>query len=110
MCHRALIAFLWIPVWAGLGCTSRETDAGPQSTDGGASDDTQASLARDTGEGIVDDGRIWPGEEWTVGVPEEHGMDSAALEALREYAFSDGFNTQSVIVIKDGVLLAEWMA
>ena len=61
----------------------------------------------DTGNGPTDD-RIWPGDEWATGSPEDHGMDSDALEALREYTFTAGFNTQALVVIKDGVLIAEW--
>lgn len=68
------------------------------STDAGASD----AEAPDAG-GLPDDG-------WAVGAPEDHGMDPAALEALREYTFAEGRNTQGVVVVRHGVIVAEWYA
>ncbi len=70
---------------------------------------TQATIG-DTHDDPVDTGLAWPQQEWAEGEPGAHGMDGNALEALREYAFADGFNTQAVLVVKDGVLLAEWYA
>jgi CubicO group peptidase (beta-lactamase class C family) len=107
----------WMVVSTSLCLSVSCTPQGEESIGDGSSDyedtpveDTEASSALDTGEPIVDDGRIWPAEQWDEGLPEEHGMDSDALELLRVYAFSEGFNTQSVVVIKDGVLVAEWNA
>ena len=68
-------------------------------------EDTDTDTVEDTDSG---DGTIWPGERWGEATPEEYGMDSTALEALKEYAFRAAHNTQAVLVIKDGVLLAEW--
>ena len=64
----------------------------------------------DSGNDASDTGLIWPAEEWREGEPEAYGMDSDALEELADYAFRPRFNTQSVVVIKDGVLIAEWYA
>ena len=49
-------------------------------------------------------------ERWDEAAPEEYGMDSAALEALRAYAFRPAHNTQAVLVVKEGVLVGEWYA
>ena len=51
-----------------------------------------------------------PGVEWEVAQPEEHGMNPASLDAARTYAFADGMNTQGVVVVHDGAIVAEWYA
>lgn len=52
----------------------------------------------------------WPGEEWQVADPAGEGLDPAVLGGAREYAFAAGRNTQGVVVIRGGVLVAEWYA
>jgi len=47
---------------------------------------------------------------WVVEAPEDHGLDPAALEQARTYAFAEGRNTQGVVVVRDGVIVAEWYA
>ena len=49
-------------------------------------------------------------EAWVVEPPEDHGLDPAGLEQARDYAFADGRNTQGVVVVRDGVIVAEWYA
>ena len=49
-----------------------------------------------------------PGAEWFVEDPSDHGMDAAVLDGAREYAFADGMNTQGVVVVRGGVIVAEW--
>lgn len=49
----------------------------------------------------------WPTDEWTVVAPEEMDMDAAVMEAAFEYAFADAKNTQAVIVIRGGAIVAE---
>jgi CubicO group peptidase (beta-lactamase class C family) len=51
-----------------------------------------------------------PGDEWEVVAPEDHDIDAASLEGARDYAFADGMNTQGVVVVHDGVIVAEWYA
>lgn len=51
-----------------------------------------------------------PDPDWDVASPEDHGMDPAALERARDYAFAGGMNTQGVVVVHDGVIVAEWYA
>ncbi|HEV7761839.1 MAG TPA: serine hydrolase [Acidimicrobiales bacterium] len=51
-----------------------------------------------------------PGDDWTVASPDDHGMDEATLEQARTYAFADGRNTQGVVVVHRGEIVAEWYA
>ena len=76
----------------------------------GPSVDPGETGVSDTSSPIVQDGPAWPGAEWDEGAPEDHGLDPDVLEELREYAFRDAHATQGVVVIKDGVLVAEWYA
>jgi CubicO group peptidase (beta-lactamase class C family) len=48
--------------------------------------------------------------EWPVSTPEEQGMSSAILERARDYAFRPGKNTQGVVVVRGGAIVAEWYA
>lgn len=48
------------------------------------------------------------GDAWVVSTPEAEGMDSATLEGARSYAFADGKNTQGVVVVRHGKIVAEW--
>lgn len=52
----------------------------------------------------------FPGDAWTVDDPADHGMDAATLEEARTYAFAEENNTQSVVVVRDGAIVAEWYA
>ena len=51
-----------------------------------------------------------PGATWDVSKPAQQGMDAATLEQARKYAFQDGKNTQGVVVVRHGVIVAEWYA
>ena len=46
--------------------------------------------------------------EFAEGTPEDVGMDSAVLEGARTYAFAEGRNTQGVVVVRRGTIVAEW--
>lgn len=52
----------------------------------------------------------WPGADWEVVEPTSVGMDASRLEAARDYAFQPERNTQGVVVVKDGAIVAEWYA
>lgn len=80
-----------------IGCTPTEVGDAPAATD------THTHTSET-------DGAIWPGDDWAEGTPEDHGYDANRLEAAREYAFIDAHNTQAVVIVKDGVLIAEWYA
>jgi len=76
---------------------------GPAGVDAGGADAGATDAGAVDAGGPVDDG-------WAVGAPEDHGMDPVALEALREYAFAEERNTQGVVVVRHGVIVAEWYA
>ena len=46
--------------------------------------------------------------EFAEGTPEDVGMDSAVLDGARTYAFAEGRNTQGVVVVRRGTVVAEW--
>jgi CubicO group peptidase (beta-lactamase class C family) len=50
--------------------------------------------------------------EFTFGeaTPESVGMNAEILEGARDYAFAEGKNTQSVVIVRDGTIVAEWYA
>ncbi|MFW6067896.1 MAG: serine hydrolase domain-containing protein [Myxococcota bacterium] len=50
------------------------------------------------------------GSEWEVRAPEDVGMDAAVLEGARDYAFEPSRYTQGVVVVRRGVIVAEWYA
>jgi CubicO group peptidase (beta-lactamase class C family) len=54
------------------------------------------------------DSRAWPTRGWKVEAPEKHGMDSAVLDGTRAYAEPAERNTLGVVVVRHGVIVAEW--
>ncbi len=50
------------------------------------------------------------GDGWEVSSPEREGMDAAVLDGARAYAFQEGKNTQGVVVVRHGRIVAEWYA
>ena len=42
--------------------------------------------------------------------PADHGIDARTMGWSRVYAFQPGRNTQGVVVVRDGVIVAEWYA
>jgi CubicO group peptidase (beta-lactamase class C family) len=52
----------------------------------------------------------WPDPEWEVVAPADEGMDPAILDEARAYAFADRRNTQGVVVVRNGAIVAEWYA
>jgi len=53
---------------------------------------------------------VVPGDEWAVAKPADEGMDAATLAKAKDYAFADGMNTQGVVVVHGGKIVAEWYA
>jgi CubicO group peptidase (beta-lactamase class C family) len=51
-----------------------------------------------------------PYKELDVVTPEEAGMDPAIFEEARTYAFDPAKNTQGVVILRGGKLVAEWYA
>lgn len=73
-----------------------DDDSGPADAAPGATED---SASAPTGRG-----------PWRVDAPEDHALDPDRLEDAREYAFAAGRNTQSVVIVHDGAIVAEWYA
>ena len=68
------------------------------------------SSCGDTSSTPVGAGLRWPSPDWELVDPSSVGMEAAFLEEAREYAFGAGRNTQGVVVVKDGAIVAEWYA
>jgi CubicO group peptidase (beta-lactamase class C family) len=51
-----------------------------------------------------------PGADWVTESPEDNGMDPSVLNRAHSYAFSEGMNTQGVVVVRHSVIVAEWYA
>ncbi len=82
-----------MPLFVLLACTSNPEEPTPDPV-------------VDTGEAPT--GPAWPQGAWEEGPPEDHGVDTDALETLRTYTFDSRHNTQALLVIKDGVLVGEF--
>jgi CubicO group peptidase (beta-lactamase class C family) len=85
--------------------------AGCSSSDGEADDTgdtTTTAEAATTTE--ADPGEVVPGADWVVADPADHGIDPAGLEEARAYAFAPDRETQGVVVVHEGEIVAEWYA
>jgi len=52
----------------------------------------------------------FPTAEWTVRTPEQMGMNSDELDKARDYAFQPEMNTQGIVILRGGAIVAEWYA
>ncbi len=52
----------------------------------------------------------FPTASWTTATPAAMGMDAARLDEARQYAFRADHNTQSVVVVRGGAVVAQWHA
>jgi CubicO group peptidase (beta-lactamase class C family) len=113
MRHLSWLTLISVMSACAKGVTTVEADGNPcdegfsRGEDGNCYESTEGTEPEAKPE---EDGLIWPDAEWQEGSPADHGLDADKLEAFRAYTFLDGHNTQSVVVIKDGVLVAEWYA
>ena len=86
--------------------TSDTSDAA-DATDPSDSSDPQDPCA----DAVVDASyHAWPGDDWESTCPEVQNIDSAKLQGVYDYAFAPGRNTQSVVIIRNGAIVAEWYA
>ena len=92
---RALAAALALALVAACSSGDDADDAAP--AEAASAENDEAGTSADPG-------------PWVVEAPEDHGLDPATLEEARTYAFADGRNTQGVVVVRDGVIVAEWYA
>ena len=51
-----------------------------------------------------------PADDLVEGTPADEGMDATKLEDAKAYAFEPGKNTQGVVVVRHGTIVAEWYA
>jgi CubicO group peptidase (beta-lactamase class C family) len=84
--------------------------SGDDDDDAAAPDGNEAAGDKADSDNGSDAAATVPGDDWTVASPEDHGMDAAMLEQARTYAFADGKNTQGVVVVHRGEIVAEWYA
>ncbi len=49
-------------------------------------------------------------DDLVEGAPADEGMDATKLEGAKTYAFEPGKNTQGVVVVRHGTIVAEWYA
>lgn len=56
---------------------------------------------------IANDTPYWPTNEWRTARPEDLGMDGELLNEAASYIEENGFDLHSLLVIKDGYLVAE---
>jgi len=54
-----------------------------------------------------DKGEYWPTTGWRFCSPETVGMDSLELAKAMKYAATPGFNTEGIVVVKNGYIVAE---
>ncbi len=84
-----------------LACSGSDGDAGSGGGTAGAAGDAGA----DGGSSL-----LWPTDTWEVHAPGDEGMDATVLEQARDYAFMEGKNTQGVVIVRRGAIVAEWYA
>jgi CubicO group peptidase (beta-lactamase class C family) len=72
-------------------------------------EDVENEIESEAGSQDVETEGVTAGE-WVVGEPADHGMDAEVLEESRQYAFAEGRNTQGVVVVHEGEIVAEWYA
>ncbi len=129
MKHRYI---LWLGMTCLMACGTSEEPSGADSTDPSAdvsdvadasdptdiSDSSDAADATDPSEpqdpcadAVLDSNyKAWPGEDWETTCPQVQNMDPEKLQAVYDYAFKPEYNTQSVLVIRNGAIVAEWYA
>lgn len=100
-----------------MGAVALLLAAGCSSDDGGSADDAAEATTSAPGETVETAEGNGSGEgteaagaafEWNVADPADHGLDADALDDAREYAFTEGRNTQGVVVVHDGAIVGEW--
>jgi CubicO group peptidase (beta-lactamase class C family) len=91
-----------------LSACSSDSDSTPKASPR-ATDATTTVAGAGTSAGSAED-LVYPGDDWAVADPADHGIDPAGLEAARAYAFEPEHHTQGVVVIRGGEIVGEWYA
>ena len=74
---------------------------------GGGSNTPELIPSAPTPETPAPSADTWPSSSWEVVEPSEANMDQSKLNVALNYAFQEGRNTQSVVIIRHGVVVAE---
>jgi CubicO group peptidase (beta-lactamase class C family) len=94
-----------------VGCSGDGQGSPDATSEDAQSDGADAQDGFDATPGLALGQQVpWPTEEWPAVEPVAMGMDAAVLEGAREYAFAPHRNTQAVIVVRGGAIVAEWYA
>lgn len=56
---------------------------------------------------VKDKNEYWPTNGWRSASPEDHGLDNEQLEAMFAYIEKHGINLHSLLIVKDGYIVAE---
>jgi len=126
MNRRSLVAIAGVAVaLAAAACSSEDDSSGTGSTTAPAPASTTSTTTEPDGDAattvpdveatttvpdVEATTTVPDGEVWTVESPESNGIEPTVLEQARTYAFAEGRNTQGVVVVHDGVIVAEWYA
>ena len=74
---------------------------------GGENNTPELTPSAPTSETPAPSVNTWPSSSWEVVEPSEANMDQSKLNVALNYAFQEGRNTQSVVIIRHGVIVAE---
>lgn len=66
-----------------------------------------SSPAEPIAEPALPDGNTFPGADWQTYAAADLGIAQSGVTAAMDYAFTDGRNTQGVVIVKNGVIVAE---
>lgn len=92
------------------GCSSGDDADDAATTTEAEAEATTTTPGEDGTTAPADEGEVVPGDDWVVADPAEHGIDPTGLEQARAYAFAPGKETQGVVVVHGGEIVAEWYA
>ena len=101
MWFRVLIFFFLVPGCGGGGSSPVDTPT-VSSSSSNNSQTSGCSVAVNTSEGYT-----WPALNWEIASPETQGMCPDQINEAIEYAFQSDNYTGSVVVIKNGYIVAE---
>lgn len=101
---RLLAAVVVLALVAGCSSGDDEAAPDPSTTTADAATTTTAAPTE------TEPGEVVPGADWVVADPADHDIDPAGLEEARAYAFAPGRETQGVVVVHRGEIVAEWYA
>lgn len=133
MLKKSSLVFCWLFLMSfvsACGATEESAASDPSDTTSDSSDVSDASDASDINDAadetdptdatepqdpcadaVLDSNyKAWPGEDWETTCPQVQNIDPVKLQEAYDYAFEPGRNTQSVLVIRNGAIVAEWYA